>query len=330
MFDEQHFSVQPLPKSYWIGKSESERQEWTKNFYIFYPQVRRVLVDAGERLDYCVRAENPDAMLVLAETGSGKTRLTELIHKWVLKIYGRNNAEKTICPVLILTVPDPCTPHELSCSVLQGLGASDYNRGTRAEILRRSKLMLKECEVRLVLLDNFHDIPAKRRARGVELVGVRLRYLFDASSAFWLFLGTKDATAIRDNHRELIRRIPSVLQIDYFSISSQTGRKTFAEVLKALDSWLPLAETSCFIEKSLRGRMFVATAGVFDRLVRLVDRAWLIAVRAGRESITIVDLAESFRHVHGTEEDGSNPFSEEFKTRKLNLPGEPYHVLGSS
>lgn len=329
MFDEQAFSAQPRPKSYWSGKSESERQEWTKDFYIIHPPIRRVLTDVGERLDYCVRAEKPDAMLVLAETGSGKTRLTELIQAWVLKIYGRVDAEKTICPVLILTVPDPCTPHELSCAVLQGLGASDYNKGTRAEILRRSKLMLRECEVRLVMLDNFHDIPAKRGARGVELVGVRLRYLIDASSAFWLFLGTKDSTAVRDNHRELIRRIPSVLRIDYFSIGSQTGRKTFAEVLKALDSWLPLVETSCFVENTLRGRMYVATAGVFDRLVRLVDRAWLIAVRAGRESITIVDLAASFRHVHGVVENVGNPFSEEFLTRELNLPGEPFHILGS-
>lgn len=330
MFNEPYFLAQALPKSYWFGKSEAERQEWTKDFYIIHPQIRRVLVDAGERLDYCVRSEKPDAMLVLAETGSGKTRLTELIHKWVLKLYGRTDAEKTICPVLSLTVPDPCTPHELSCSVLQGLGASDYNKGTRAEILRRSKLMLKECEVRLVLLDNFHDIPAKRGARGVELVGVRLRYLIDASSAFWLFLGTKDSTAVRDNHRELIRRIPSVLRIDYFSIGSQAGRKTFAEVLKALDNWLPLVETSCIVENTLRGRMYVATAGVFDRLVRLVDRAWLMAVRGGRESIAIADLAEAFRHVHGIENDEENPFSEAFKTRELNLPGEPYHVLGSS
>lgn len=322
--------VHPSPpeKSFWLGKSVDARQQWVENFYINHPDPKAIIADFIEKLAHCVRADTSSAMLVIGEPGSGKTTLTLRMTQIATYLYRRDEEEKTICPVIQFPVPNPCTPYEFSVSVLTALGdPNPRGRKSRAQTMTAAENLLRQCEVRLVLLDNFHDIPARRAARGIEQMGTRLRELIDSSVALWVFLGTSESRRVVDSDTQLIKRISYRARLKYFDIASNRSRKVFALVLAKVDTWLPLAEASCVSEISNAWRMYAATEGIFDRIFKLVERGWYLAVNAGRERMLLEDLAKAYMYVHGPTPNEDNPFHPTFVKRRLVGPGDPYEKL---
>lgn len=322
--------VHPTPpeKRLWLNKDANTRQKWSIDFYINHPDAKKILADFLQKLAHCVRASTHSAMLIIGEPGSGKTKLTAIMKQIAIDLYGREDEEKTICPVIQFAVPNPCTPFEFSVAILTAL--NDPNPRGRKKIkatMDAAELLLKDCEVRLVLLDNFHDIPAKRAVRGIELVGTRLRELIDSSVALWVFLGTTDSLKVVDSDTQLIKRVAYRAHLKYFDIASKQSGQTFTTVLAKTDEWLPLAQPSCICEAGNRWRMYVATEGIFDRLLKLVDHGWFIAFDAGREVMSLEDLQQAYVLVHGPTANKDNPFYPSFVKRRLVDLGDPYETL---
>lgn len=319
---------QPYEKSYWQGKSVLERQNWTEDFFVVHPNVQQIVADFEKRIEYCRRSKMHSTMLIIGGSGSGKTTVAHRLHAIATQLYGHSDDEKTICPVIQFAVPDPCTPYEFSVAVLTALGdLSPRGRKNRSETKIAAEKLLRECEVRLILLDNFQDIPARRATRGIELVGTRLRDLVDSSAALWVFLGTSEALKVVHRDTQLIKRISYRACLNYFGIETKREKAIFVMLLKKVDEWLPLAESSCLVDPKLRGRFYCATEGIFDRLVQLIDRGWLEAVTAGRETMELSDLAAAYVYVHGPQPNEKNPFHPDFNTRALRAEGEPFEVL---
>lgn len=318
----------PPEKSHWQGKSVLERQGWTEDFFIEHPNVKQIVADFLKRLDYCERSKMFATMLIIGGSGSGKTTLARRLWSIAKQRYDRYDNEKTICPVIQFAVPDPCTPFEFSVAVLTALG-DRFPRGrkNRADTKAAAERLLHECEVRLILVDNFQDIPARRATRGIELVGTRLRDLIDCSAALWVFLGTSEAERVVHRDTQLIKRISYRAYLNYFGIETKHEIAIFARLLVEIDKWLPLAKPSCLVEPKLRGRFYCATEGIFDRIVLLLDRGWIETVNAGREIMILSDMAAAYVYVHGPRIDLDNPFHPNFNTRKLRGDGDPFNVL---
>lgn len=330
MMDSKRFvAPEAPPKVNWLGKPEIERLGWVKSCFITHPNLVRIFKDVAEKIEYCKNVGRFDAMMVIGGSGSGKTTLTSHLKAFAESVYGFVDPERTICPVVQIQMPDPCTPAEISIAVLQALGDPLPRYGTRAEIFQRSKRLLKNCEVRLVLIDNFHDTPTKRGAHGMKLAGARIRDLMDESYALWILLGTKDAIRVRNSDPQLVKRVPYQQSLNYFSLKSVQKMREFKRLLEELEKWLPLTEPSCLNEKNVMGLVFVATEGILDRLISLTARGCIEAVRDGRESLLKEDLRKAFNHIFGKQDDTDNPFSEIFKLRRLNGPDEIYEVLGA-
>lgn len=320
--------AQPPEKSYWRGKSLEIRQTWTENFYYLYPQVSQILDDFVEKLDHCERTKKCRAMLVIGGTGSGKTTLTGQMREYAHHRYQRIDEEKTICPVIQFSIPDPCTPFEICISILKALGEEQPRaRKNKADTIKAAEKLLGDCEVKLVLLDNVQDIPERRGKRGIELAGARLRNLIDSSSALWVFMGTSDARKVINSDRQLIRRVAYKRQLTYFGIKTNVEKASFKRLLIEIDKWLPLAEPSCLAVAKTSSSMWLATEGIFDRIIQLVDRAWFEAFKAMRETMEIADLENAFGYVYGDESESSNPFSKGFVIRKLKNKDEPFEFL---
>lgn len=323
--------IAPLapPKIHWLGKPEIERVGWVKRCFIVHPEISTIFRDAGEKMEYCKDVGRSDAMLVVGGSGAGKTTLTSYLKWFAESVYGFIDPERTICPVIQIQMPDPCTPAEISVAVLEALGDPLPRYGTRAEIFQRSKRLLRQCEVRLVLIDNFHDTPTKRGAQGMRAAGARIRDLMDESNALWILLGTKDAIRVRNSDPQFVKRVPYLLSLNYFSLKSKEKMRVFKRLLEELEKWLPLAEPSCMNERDIIGLVFVATEGILDRLISLTARACVEAVRAGREIMVKDDLEKAFNYLHGEQEVTNNPFSDSFTKRRLKGPGDVYEILSS-
>lgn len=318
----------PNDKIFWQGKTVQIRQSWTENFYVYYPNIKKILQDFKQKLDYCERANLYQAMLVVGGTGAGKTALALTMSNIAKRRFDREDEEKTVRPCIQFAIPDPCTPFELSVSILQALGEHQPRaRKNRAETISAAEKMLRICEVKLVLIDNVQDIPERRGSRGIEMVGARLRNLIDASGALWVLLGTADASKVINGDEQLIRRVPYRAKLNYFGVKDKEQRNSFRNLLKEIDKWLPLSEPSCLQDPSITRPMFAATEGIFDRIVQLVDRAWFEACLRKSEVMEKQDLKSAFDYVFSYIADEQNPFSEGFVLRILNGIDEPFERL---
>lgn len=323
------FSFPPPPeKGSWLGRSVHEREGWTMSFYILHPTVQVVFDHCREKLDACDRTGKSDATLILGGSGSGKSALCVQLLRYGNTRFARVDPECTICPCLKLDVPDPCTPFEFAVAILEGLGdPRPRGRRNKADTIKAAASLLLRCEVRLVVIDNTQDIPARRAARGIELVGARIREFIDGSSALWVFLGTDDALKVVNSDPQLVRRICYRGRIPYFGIEDSQSQKAFRVLLKRVDQWLPLAEPSCLNDPKVAGLVHIATEGIFDRLVKLVQRGWIESVLDGREVMAVRDLEKAFVYLFGPTAEAINPFAEQFLVRRLRDPGEPFEVL---
>ncbi|MBX9871226.1 MAG: TniB family NTP-binding protein [Burkholderiaceae bacterium] len=324
----EHIFPSPPEKDHWSGKSIPEREDWLSTFYVSHPAIQVPFDHIRVKIDACDRTGKSDAVLILGGSGSGKTAFASLVLQYGESRFKREDPERTICPVLKLNVPDPCTPFEFAVAILEGLGdPKPRGRRNRADTFKAAELLLRTCCVRLVVIDNTQDIPARRAARGIELVGARLREFMDHSSALWLFLGTDDALKVVQSDPQLVRRICYRARIPYFGINDTKSQRAFRVLLGKIDFWLPLSEPSCLSVPGTAGLIHIATEGIFDRLVKLVDRGWIEAVLDNRESMTIQDLEKAFLFLHGPAVEASNPFRSDFVARRLRGPGEPFEIL---
>lgn len=326
----QYAPPKARPKQQWLGAALALRRKWRKGMFIDYPDVRAVLLDVLEKIEYCITAESSIAMHVIAESGAGKSTLIDEVVRVATAAHWREDPEKTVKPALVLEAPSPCTPAELCYSILEALGDPFGRRRAKQEqtgsLTAMTAELLIACEVRVILFDNFQDIPSARRARGIEQVGLRLRDLIDETKCCWVFVGTDASREVISAKSQLLKRVPYQTTIRDFDITSE-GAPQFLRLLQRIDAWLPLAESSCDVLKKLSGHIYVATEGIMDAIVKLLDHSWESAFNARREQLCRTDLRDGFRRVFGR--DRPNPFDEDFILRRLNGPNEPYEKFGT-
>jgi archaellum biogenesis ATPase FlaH len=318
----------PPDKSTWLGADLATRSVWSSQLFLGHPPVAQILRHIGERLEHLDRTEQSSAIAIIGGTGAGKSTLVKQLLKVAESRYVEQCEERTLKPFIQLSIPVICNPYEISVSILEALGeGAPRARRDKAATIAASGKFLKTCKVRLIVIDNLQDIPERRGKRGIEVIAAHLRNLIDASSALWVFLGTSAAVDVLHSNDQLLRRVAHRTNLNYFSVGDTASNKHFVMVLQQLDRWLPLAQPSCLTDPKVAGMIFVATEGIFDRIVKLLDRAWLEAVQAGTEVLDVDHLAAAYSFVNGSLADTANPFAKDFNIRLLDQLGEPFEVL---
>ncbi len=316
----------PRPKASWKGAPD--RALWFKRLFIDHGEIRQIVNDAWSMLHKTIASDSSFGMLILAGSGAGKTQLAQELKANVHRVFGRIDPEKTIVPALLLSVPDRCTPRAICISILKELGDPDPEHRPRLDLVGQTAGMLKACEVRMIIIDNVQDIPAKRGERGIEQVSNRLRELIDQTSCLWLMLGTDAARSVVDNESQLIKRLPYRAHINYFDIQTEREKRIFLQLLLRIDAWLPLTESNEQLLRQLAGRLYIATEGILDRLRQLLDLACDEARRKAREHLVQENCATAFARLYGP--DVENPFAEGFVIRQLRGKDEPFERLNGS
>lgn len=314
-------------KERWRGASIEERSQWSLGMFFFHPHADYIVRSVLERMEICAQSRRADAMLVIGGAGSGKTALHDFLFEIAKRRYPpREDPTQTIAPVVTLPVPEPATGHQLCVNTLGVLGEPTEVKRPKDKTLKHVKKALIDCEVQLILVDNFQNLPERRGKRGVQMLGARYCELIDASHALWVYLGTQLARKARDSDDQLIKRIPFQAELPYFGIGTPEDRLVYKKLIENLDDWLPLAEPSCLRDPKVPGMFSIATDGILDRMVKLLDWSWRVTAARGSEHMTRQDLCEGFVKLFGKSQ--VNPFDDGFTTRRLHGAGEPYEVIG--
>lgn len=310
----------------WHGISLDTRAKFlTTVFWVSTDDTKGVEDALTDCLEQVALYQLSEGMLVIGESGSGKTWLCKMLAR---KYPDKELEDRTLRPFVVMKVPHPCSKPGLTTALLEALKDPEPTQGTQRKRFERAIGLFSDCAVRILAVDNFHDIPERRDKHGVRLVGNWFRDLIEEHvKVVFLPLGTKDAQEVRISNNQVRRRVPTVKRLDYFTLTTTDGQRRWVKLLFEIDLALPLAEFSDLAKAPLNSRLFIASNGVFDYLMKLIRRAIPIAVKAGRERIELCDLHVAYRSMHGDVEEASNPFSDKFVQRELTQIDDPFYAF---
>jgi Cdc6-like AAA superfamily ATPase len=296
--------------------------------YIKHGAVRKILNFIDRELVARQADGRTSGLLIIAPSGAGKTALIKhLINKFPKEV----TEEYSTCPVVSFTVPTMPSPKTMGAAFLKGMGDVLWNTGTAGGKLDRIRSLLGQVQTKLVLIDNFQDIPTRRKTRGVLNVATWLRDLCDVNfGGLVIVLGTAEAAQVRDANEQVQRRIKARLTLPVFSAETKEELLEFARLLRGIEKNLPLAEESEIYRGDQPRRIHFATRGNFDYLTKLLKRSIKIASERSQECLTVEILHDAFQEEHQDYAVAENPFSSDFLWTKLDQPGQVFHNVSFS
>lgn len=311
-------------KQEWRGQPLSARFAARELIWLAIEAHEEVLRLLAEKIAFVEAKGRSDGFLVVCNAGGGKSRIAARI----LERYPtQRTVDGTIRPAASMELPGTMSRAQLVKQLLKALGDPAWNQGVEKDNLDRAHTLMRKCQLKVLLVDNFQDIPEHRDTSGVRKVGNWFRDLFDDAKIVILPLGTQEARLVRSSNDQVRRRIKTEIEVPYFSISSPEGRKTWKAAMNSLDRQLPLAELSGLDSPWMASRLFFACNGIPGYLFDLIDQAICIAVERGSEKIEAPDLVSAYNKVVGTVLPGENPFADDFSGHELTNKGQYFYDM---
>lgn len=270
-----------------------------------------------------IESKVAEGLMLVGQTGSGKST--------VLKHYERHfpreeDKSGTKIPVLRVITPEKPTVKTLAESILLGMGDPAAMQGTAQMKTTRIVHLFKACGVNILLLDEFQHFSEGRRT--VEAIRVTdwLKNLINIVHIPIVLVGLPRSISVLKLNPQLRRRFSAPLYLRPFEFETQQQKIEFRSILQTFQRLLPVKCLDMH-EPNMARRFFVASNGLIDYLVKLIDDA---ASRGGSgpdESLVLKDFHTAFKRTiwsHPPEE--LNPFSQVSVLRPLTRQGEPFDV----
>jgi hypothetical protein len=307
----------------WLGAELKERSEHLDKLYIKHPSVRKILDYIDTELVSRAADGHTSGLLIISPSGAGKSAL---IKHLINRFPAVETDEFRTCPVVAFNVPPVPSPKTMGAGMLKAMGDVLWDTGTAEKKLDRIAVLLAAAKTKLVLIDNFQDIPMRRRSRGVLNVATWVRDICDINfGGIVIAIGTAEAAQVRDANEQVQRRIQARLNLPTFGGETRDDLINFSKLLKSFDHSLPLAEDSGIYLGDMPKRIHCATHGNFDYLIKLLKRAIEIAVANGHERLSIEVLFDAFSQQHQLYAAPENPFSPDYLWSNLAQPGQVFY-----
>ena len=325
-----------LIKRYSIASSMSATDEYAANVeainfslrkeLFLHTRFKQAMLQIAELHAYSQHNSVGGGLLITGPSGVGKTTI---LQQYLQNFPRQQEKYITIIPVLHVVTPASPTVKSLAESILIALGDPLARRGSAEEKTFRIYQLLKSCQVELLLIDEFqhcyyaHSIVEYRR------VADWLKNVISISGAAVVLLGLEEAEMVIASNEQLARRFSARLHITAFRFEHQEDFQEFRAVLKGYQQSLVIQPEEPLFEANLARRFLVASHGLIDYVRKILEGATVVAGCAGLPKLDLTTYAAAFRKdVWPSVPDRLNPFHLESPLRKLDRPGEPYHLCG--
>ncbi|MFY9622569.1 MAG: TniB family NTP-binding protein [Pyrinomonadaceae bacterium] len=277
-----------------FGKlSKAERLVLIEKVFVRYPRLKKL----NAKIDFCrdfskISAE-PECMLITGTKGAGKTTLID----WYASGFPvRESMEKRIIPVLVVTVPSPATVKGLGSAMLDAIGDPAADKGAVSSITLRMRKYIKDCEVELIILDEFQHFDDRQSKNVLKTISDWLKNVINETHRPIVLVGMPGCESVLENkgNDQLKRRFSSREEIVPFAWDTKAHVFEFRQLLKEIDAALPLLEDSHLADQETAFLIYSATDGVINYVMKLLRWAAKLAIESGTEQIDNSILADAY------------------------------------
>jgi hypothetical protein len=304
------FSALPaLSREEQLALPGEQRLPYVEQIRVIYPRWNAIL----ERIDRCYQrqpyAAEPPCLLIVGPQGAGKSTLIASYAQRYPRVVTQHGV---IQPVLRATIPSKATEMNLLTDLLDAIGDPRAASGTIGGKTLRLRNFIRDCKVRLFMLDELHHIRDQESQKILANVSNWLKTLIKDTNVACVLVGLKGvAEEVVNTNPQLARLFGDPITLSPFEWHDNKPEtiKEFRTFLGHLEALLPLQQASHLVVRERAWRCFVACGGVTGYLMALVRQATEDALFGGRECLDDELLAQAFAsRLAGDRRGISNPF----------------------
>jgi hypothetical protein len=261
-------------------------------------------------------------LLLTGVSGIGKS--TVLRH--YESMFPRNQERgRTEIPFLYVKTPAAPTEKNVAQAALKALGDPAATRGGAEEKTARLQDLLPACKVEMVAFDEFQHVFHARRLSEIRPITDWVKNLVSDLPMGVLFSGLPEAEWVVEMNEQLKRRFSAHLELLPFTMKDNQVCAQMRGLLREYENRLPMTLPTPLHEGNLARRFFVASYGITDYIVKILDGSVSVANRTGVDRLDLPEFAQAFRERIWREvPDELNPFTECSSLRPLDQFGEPF------
>lgn len=235
------------------------------------------------------RPGDVDGVGVFAESRTGKSLLSSLFTEKNPKI---RTPEGLHAPVLAVHMPTKPTISGLCEHILTELGDPQADKGTQAGLESRTWKLVKDCGVKMLFIEEFHQVFNPTRDNYMYNFGEFMKNLAEKGGAFLIPVGLPHAEYAVKCNEQLRARMRAPIRLPRFDWNDDDAREEFIAILQAMHESigryfkLPQIET-----ERIAFLFYCATGGIIGYIAKILDRSVRTAVRKNSFQITMEDLA---------------------------------------
>jgi len=254
-----------------------------------YQRYKDLLGEIRDSLEETDLAGEPCCLGIEGEKGAGKTTLA----KDYISLYPRIETEcGTEIPVLYVETPSPVTVGGMASHLLKVLGDPAWDKGTLPQMNSRLCDLIKDCKVKLIVLDDFHHLIDSETQHVLNKVADWLKVLIKNTNVPFLMISiTGKIELILEENAQLSRLFQTPLHLEPFTWDTKKTEtiKEFSDFLGFVEqARLPLSKD--LPRSEIIRRIYYATRGIVANIMNLFNRATVIANHHDRQDIELEDL----------------------------------------
>ncbi|HHF0484566.1 TPA: TniB family NTP-binding protein, partial [Vibrio antiquarius] len=200
-------------------KEKSDTIQRVKQIFIGNPQISEILSDIAECREFSDGVAEPDCMIVVGDTGSGKTTI---IDKYLSENPRKEHNEGSVVPILFTTLPPNATPITASEQLLSDLGDPfAFQKGKdHVELTKKMVELMRECRVDLIIIDEFQHMIDRKNKEVLHSAADWLKLLIVRSKIPVVLFGMPYSTVILDANSQLAGRFELQHKLEPFRVDN--------------------------------------------------------------------------------------------------------------
>ncbi len=277
-----------------LNESLETPLERVNTILIRYPRFN----DLQSKIQLCEEASKisgePQCMLLEGGSGAGKSTLVRTYAQTFPRF---ETQTATKIPVFYLETPSPVTVKGMAACFLEALGDPGAQRGTLWSMNSRLVHFIHTCDVRLVILDDFHHLIDRETNRVLETVSDWLKVLIKETGVPFLVVGLEGtARRILESNPQLSRlfAIRETLIPFRWDMQKPETIQEFSTFVTFAEKWIGFPFEKRQERQEFLRQLFLATDGVVGNIMNLLRFAVMLAVRQNTGVVTQDILSQAF------------------------------------